>query len=370
MQDSVHTIVIGAGVVGLAIARTLAATGREVIVLERNAQIGEETSSRNSEVIHAGLYYPTASLKARFCVAGRRRLYAYCEQKAIAHQRCGKVIIAVQDAQVPALEALAEQALANGVSDIERLDAVALGQLEPAVRGSSAMLSPSTGILDSHGLLLALQGDIEEAAGHVACHSEMLRGSVDATGFALEIASEGEIVRLHARELVNAAGLSASTVASRLAGLDAEHVPATRFAKGNYFALSGATPFRHLVYPLPEPGGLGIHATLDLAGRARFGPDVEWLDTLDYSVDAKRAESFYAAIRSYWPQLPDGALSPAYAGIRPKLAGPGEPAGDFRIDGPRRHGVVGLVNLFGIESPGLTAALAIADHVTEELDSG
>ena len=368
VQDSIHTLVIGAGVVGLAAARALAQTGRDVIVVERHGGIGEETSSRNSEVIHAGIYYPTASLKARLCVAGKRALYAYCEEKTLEHRRCGKLIVASQASQETVLDALATQGAANGVEGLERIDAETLRRYEPAVRGSAALWSPSTGILDSHALMLALQGDLEAAGGFVALATELVRATVLDDGFALELRDGDARVTLRARELVNAAGLAASSVAQRIAGLPAPFIPTTRFAKGNYFTLLGTPPFRHLVYPVPEPGGLGVHATLDLGGRVRFGPDVEWLETPNYTVDPNRAAPFYAAIRRYWPALPDGSLEPAYAGVRPKLVRRGEPAADFRIDAPERHGVAGLVNLFGIESPGLTAALAIGDEVVDCLD--
>jgi L-2-hydroxyglutarate oxidase LhgO len=363
MQDSIHTLVVGAGIVGLAVARALALTGREVIVIEKNPRSGEETSARNSEVIHAGLYYPTSSLKAQLCVAGNAQLYAYCAAKGIAHRRCGKLVVASDTRQLAELAALHAQGTRNGVRDLRHLDTDDLTIMEPQLRAVAAILSPSTGILDSHALLLALQGDLEAAGGHVAVESQFTRAALRKGIFDVTVRSGSVTTEVRTRELVNAAGLHASAVAEHITDLAACHIPQTRFAKGTYFALRGPTPFRQLIYPLPEPGGLGIHATLDLAGRTRFGPDVEWLQTPDYVVDPRRSAAFYAAIRSYWPALPDAGLAPAYAGIRPKLVGPGASAADFRIDGASIHEIQGLVNLFGIESPGLTASLAIADYV-------
>lgn len=367
MIERSDAVVIGAGVVGLAIGRALAQAGRDVIVLESNAHIGEGISARNSEVIHAGLYYPQASLKARLCVRGRALLYDYCRAKGIAHRRYGKLIVAIGPDQLDRLEALRLQALANGVDDIEPLSAAAVRRREPLLKCVAGLRSPSTGIVDTHGLMLAMQGDIEAAGGAIAVRSEFKHGRVVPTGIRLTIESGGEETELEAEIVVNSASLAASDVARALDGLDAAHIPQTRFAKGNYFVLQGKNPFAELVYPLPEPGGLGIHLTLDLVGRARFGPDVEWIETIDYAVTASRADAFYSAIRSYWPGIPPGSLAPGYAGIRPKLGGPEEPAADFVISGPADHGVPGLVNLFGIESPGLTAALAIGEEVAARL---
>ena len=364
MAERVDTVVIGAGVIGLAIARALALAGREVIVLERNAGIGEEISARNSEVIHAGIYYSVASLKAQLCVRGRDLLYEYCVDKGVAHTRCGKLIVAVGADQLDELEALRQQALTNGVEDIEQLTTREIRQREPAITCNEALRSPSTGIIDSHGLMVALRGDIEASGGAIAVLSTFRRGEVTPAGFRLEVETDGERTEIEADTVVNSAGLAASDVAHALDGLDARTIPSTCFAKGNYFVLQGKNPFNGLIYPLPEPGGLGVHVTLDLAGSVRFGPDVEWIERIDYEVDPGRAETFYAAIRSYWPDLPDDSLVPGYAGVRPKLVGPGEPAADFMIKGPADHGVPGLVNLFGMESPGLTSALAIAEHVT------
>ncbi len=372
MTGRIDTVVIGAGVVGLAVARALALTGREVVVLEKNRGVGEETSSRNSEVIHAGLYYPRGSLKARLCVEGKRRLYDYCEAKGIGYRRCGKVLVAATDAQVPKLETVRLAAAANGV-ELEPLSGPAVHALEPAVRAVAGLWSESTGILDSHALMLALRGDLEAAGGSVAVLTRCLGGRAERDSLLLECETEEETLELRAGTVVNAAGLHAPALAHGL-GLPADSIPVPRFAKGNYFMLSGKSPFTHLVYPLPEDGGLGVHATLDLAGRARFGPDVEWLPagvepaSLDYEVDASRAASFYTAIRTYWPDLPDDALRPAYAGVRPKIGGPGEPAADFTIRAATSAGGPSAVHLFGIESPGLTASLALGDHVAALLE--
>ena len=365
-MEELDVVVIGAGVVGLAIARVLALRGREVVVLEADSAIGTATSSRNSEVIHAGIYYPCDSLKARFCVAGRDRLYAYCAERGIAHRRCGKLIVATRPAQEPALESLLAQANANGVHDLARITAEQARGMEPALHCTAALLSPSTGIVDSHGLMVALLADAENAGASLVLRSPVVAGAVDAGHLDVEVGGS-DPVRIRARTLVNSAGLHAQRVAASLRGFPREHVPPTYYCKGNYFTLAGRPVFSHLIYPIPESAGLGVHVTLDLAGQMRFGPDVQWIDGIDYTVDPQRGDSFYAAIRTYWPGLPDGALVPGYSGIRPKLSGPGTPAPDFVVHGPRTHGVPGLVNLFGIESPGLTASLAIADHVCDLL---
>ena len=365
-MEQVDCVVIGAGVVGLAVARALAQAGREVLILEAEAAIGTGTSSRNSEVIHAGIYYPQGSLKARLCVAGRDALYAFCASHGVPYRRCGKLIVATDESQVTGLDALQAHALANGVNDLQRLNGTELKALEPQLKAVAGLLSPSTGIVDSHALMLALQGDAEAAGALLALLASVGAVEVRADGLKLDVGGAEPMILL-AKTLINCAGHAAPAIAARTKGLPAERVPPRYFAKGSYFSLATATPFHHLVYPLPEPGGLGVHLTLDLGGQARFGPDVEWVDSLDYSLDESRADRFYAAIRRYWPALPDGALQPAYTGIRPKISGPGEPAADFRIDGPAEHGIAGLVNLFGIESPGLTAALAIADEVCQRL---
>jgi L-2-hydroxyglutarate oxidase LhgO len=366
VSESIDCVVIGAGVVGLAVARALALAGREVVALERHARIGEETSSRNSEVIHAGLYYPTDSLKARLCVAGKAELYAYCESRSIDHKRCGKVIVAIDESQTGKLEALQRQGRENGVLDLERLDAKQLGRLEPSVRGVAALWSPSTGIVDIHGLMQAFVADIEGAGGMVATSSKLVSSRTRADRIELSVESGGATSVIAAQAVINAAGLDA-TRAARLLDDRATSIPETRYAKGSYFSYRGPSPFTHLVYPLPVPGGLGIHATLDLAGKLRFGPDVEWIDTVDYTVDARKVADFYAAIRAYWPDVRLENLQPSYAGVRPKLSSPGETAADFAILPVRGLGKARLVHLLGIESPGLTSALAIGDYVVELL---
>ncbi|OLZ81078.1 NAD(P)/FAD-dependent oxidoreductase [Chromobacterium violaceum] len=356
-MERVECVVIGAGVVGLAVARALAQAGREVVIVEAEPAMGLHASSRNSEVIHAGLYYPAGSLKARLCVAGRDALYRYCAERAIPHRRLGKLIVASRESQLARLDALEAQARANGVADIRRLTASEARALEPALDCAAALLSPSTGIVDSHALMLSLLADAEAAGAQLALASPVEGGEVTPDGVALRVAG----MALLAKRVVNAAGLFAPDVARAIAGLRADSIPQARYARGVYFSLQGRAPFSRLVYPLPEAGGLGSHLTLDLAGQARFGPDVEWVDGVDYRVDPARADAFYRAVRAWWPQLPDGALAPGYAGIRAKIAGPGEPDADFVIQGPAVNGAPGLVNLFGIESPGLTSCLAIAD---------
>ena len=364
-------VVVGAGVVGLACARALAMAGREVVVLEREGLIGSHTSSRNSEVIHAGIYYPQGSAKARLCVAGRDRLYAYCESRGVPHRRLGKIIVAAAPAQAAALEGIAAAAARNGAGELEPLSAAALGRLEPALRGAAGLLSPMTGIIDSHALMLAYQGEAEDHGATLALRTRLLAAEVTDGGIAITAQSGGqsggETVRLLAREVVNAAGLFAGEVAAATLGLAPEHARAIFYCKGTYFSVARRVPFRHLVYPVPERDGLGVHLTLDMGGQGRFGPDTEWVSGLDYGLDASRSAGFYAAIRSYWPDLPDDSLSPSYTGIRPKLFPEGGAATDFAIEGPEVHGVAGLVNLYGIESPGLTASLAIADEVVARL---
>ncbi|MBP4052318.1 NAD(P)/FAD-dependent oxidoreductase [Chromobacterium violaceum] len=362
-MERVECVVIGAGVVGLAVARALAQAGREVVIVEAEPAMGLHASSRNSEVIHAGLYYPAGSLKARLCVAGRDALYRYCAERAIPHRRLGKLIVASRESQLAKLAALEAQARANGVADIRRLTASEARALEPALDCAAALLSPSTGIVDSHALMLSLLADAEAAGAQLALASPVEGGEVTPDGVALRVAG----MALLAKRVVNAAGLFAPDVARAIAGLRADSIPPARYARGVYFSLQGRAPFSRLVYPLPEAGGLGSHLTLDLAGQARFGPDVEWVDGVDYRVDPARADAFYRAVRAWWPQLPDGALAPGYAGIRAKIAGPGEPDADFVIQGPAVHGAPGLVNLFGIESPGLTSCLAIADAALAQL---
>lgn len=362
-MERVEAIVVGAGVVGLAVARELARAGREVVLLERHGAIGTETSARNSEVIHGGLYYPTGSLKARLCVAGRERLYDYCTDHGVAFRRCGKLIVANGAAQEQRLREIQDQAARNGVA-VEWVEAAEARALEPAVRCTAALLSPHTGIIDSHAFMLALLGDLQAAGGELALGSECVAARVTDGGFEVDVRSaDGDRVSLRSSILINSAGLAAPALARRIAGLAPEHVPPAFFAKGHYFSYSGRSPFSRLVYPMPNEAGLGIHGTLDLAGRLKFGPDVEWVEGLDYEVDAARADRFVASIREYWPDVEATRLAPAYAGIRPKIVGPGAPAADFLIQHTAQHGVPGLVNLFGIESPGLTSALAIAGEV-------
>jgi L-2-hydroxyglutarate oxidase LhgO len=369
-MESLDCVVIGAGVVGLACARALAASGREVVILESESAFGTHTSSRNSEVIHAGIYYPKGSLKARLCVEGKQLLYRYCSEHGVEHRRCGKLIVATSAGQTAELDAIQARARANGVGDLVRITAEAARELEPEIRCIEALLSPSTGIIDSHGLMLSLLGEAEANGAMLAFNSPLLRGRIAGNGVELEIGGNAPVTIL-AGTVINSAGLYAQRVAAAIAGFPSQNIPPTYYAKGNYYSLSGRAPVSRLIYPVPEPGGLGVHITIDLAGQARFGPDVEWLNgaDFDYSVDPHRADRFYAEIRKYWPGLTDGSIAPAYAGIRPKLAGPKEPANDFVIQGPQVHGVPGLINLYGIESPGLTASLAIAQTVSALLDT-
>ncbi|WP_423460775.1 NAD(P)/FAD-dependent oxidoreductase [Ottowia sp. VDI28] len=364
-MDQVDTVVVGAGVVGLAVARALAKSGREVLILEAAGAIGTGTSSRNSEVIHAGIYYEPGSLKAGLCVRGKELLYAYCEERGVALRRCGKLIVATSEAERPSLQLIRERAAANGVHDLALLTRDEARAMEPALECVAALHSPSTGIVDSHALMLSLLGDAEQAGGLLALHSELSEVRLGAAaGRDAMVLTMADGTELAAHHLVNAAGLEAPALARRFAGLDARHVPKPWFAKGNYFTLGGKAPFSRLIYPVPEAGGLGVHLTLDLGGQAKFGPDVQWVEAADdLQVDPARGEAFYAEVRKYWPGLADGALQAGYAGMRPKISGPGEPVADFVIQGPGEHGVPGLVNLFGIESPGLTSSLAIGESV-------
>ena len=363
MVEHQDCVVVGAGVVGLAVARALALNGREVLVLEAESAIGTQTSARNSEVIHAGIYYVPGSLKAGLCVKGKALLYDYCVARSIAHQACGKLMVATHPGQLSSLRSIAALAEANNVTDLVWLDRDAVQALEPELACVAALHSPSTGIIDSHALMLSLLADLENAGGVLALNSPL--ELMECAGAAIKlVANDGTV--LQANTVVNCAGLQAPALAARCVGLAAAHVPQTYFAKGSYFSLAGRAPFSRLIYPVPESGGLGVHLTLDLGGQARFGPDVQWVDRADdLQVRPERGDAFYAEVRKYWPALPDGALLPAYAGIRPKISGPDAPAVDFCIQGPKHHGVPGLVNLFGIESPGLTSCLAIGSYVAE-----
>ncbi len=369
-MDHIDSIVIGAGVIGLAVGRALARRGDSVIVIEQDSHFGSGTSSRNSEVIHAGIYYRPGSLKASACIEGKAALYRYLSERNIAYQRCGKLIVATSDDQTADLERIKRTAELNGVMDLEWRTAAEVAALEPAVACASALYSPSTGIIDSHAYMQSLLADLEDAGGALAVNA-MFVGAKAEDGFLVDIrdvkasdAAAGDY-RLHCSRLVNCAGLHAAQAAACIGGLASEHVPATYMAKGNYFVLAGRSPFSRLIYPVPEPGGLGVHVTIDTGGQARFGPDVEWITDFDYHVDAARSEQFYAAIRRYYPGLADGALIPGYSGIRPKLVGPGAGDSDFVIAGVETHGVTGLVNMYGIESPGLTASLALAERVAD-----
>lgn len=365
-MDEIDCAVIGAGVVGLAVARALAMQGREVMLLESENAFGTGISSRNSEVIHAGIYYAAESLKARLCVEGKALLYDYLGTRGVPYRRCGKLIVATADDQVAGLASIAARGAANGVDDLRLLTGAEAVAMEPALRCLAALHSPSTGIVDSHALMLSLLGDFENAGGVMARKSAVARAECGTDTIVL-VTEDG--TELRCRNVVNAAGLGAIALARRFEGLNPSAIPPPHFAKGSYFILSGRAPFTRLIYPVPEPGGLGVHLTLDLGSQAKFGPDVEWVESAeDLVVDAARGNDFYSEVRKYWPALPDGALVPGYAGIRPKISGPGETAADFVIDGPDAHGVPGLVNLFGIESPGLTSCLAIARYVEGLLD--
>ncbi len=368
-MEQVDAVVMGAGVVGLAVGRALAMHGHEVMVLEAENAIGTGTSSRNSEVSHAGIYYPAGSLKARLCVQGKHMLYAYCAERGVAHRQLGKLIVATNPEQVQALDGIVRKAVANGVHDLRTLSATEARALEPELACEAALLSPSSGVVDSHGFMLALQGDMENAGGLLALLSPVQHiGLRQGTATHPILVQTQDGTELACRVLVNAAGLNAVAMAQRMHGLDARWLPQAHYAKGNYFTLSGKAPFSRLIYPVPEAAGLGVHLTLDLGGQAKFGPDVQWVtDPCDLQVDPGRGDAFYAEVRKYWPGLADGALQPGYAGMRPKICGPHEASADFMIQGPAEHGVPGLVNLLGIESPGLTSSLAMAAEVLERL---
>jgi L-2-hydroxyglutarate oxidase LhgO len=368
MRVDIECVVLGAGVVGLAIARHVSLAGHEVFVTEAESAIGTGVSARNSEVIHAGIYYPPGSLKANLCVDGKAKLYAYCQDRGVPHKQLGKLIVATDTSQHSNLEKLFAKGLANGVQDLQWLSAQQAQTLEPALRCTAAIYSPSTGIIDTHALMLSLQGDGQQAGAQYVLNSPLKSAHIQTNGTIALTFNDADQTELTCRWLVNAAGLNATHIAKKINGLAAHHIPTAYLCKGSYFSMQGRVPFSHLIYPAPHEAGLGVHLTLDLAGQARFGPDIEWVEEENYDVDAKRADAFYDEVRRYWPDLKDHSLTPDYAGIRPKVVGPHEPAHDFIIQGYAVHGVPGLVNLFGIESPGITACLAIAEHVYTKLN--
>ena len=376
-MDRVDCVVIGAGVIGLAVAREMALQGRETILLERESAFGTISSARNSEVIHAGIYYPKDSLKAKLCVEGNRMLYEYCRTHHVATQPYGKLIVASDDSQLDDLQAILYKAQQNNVPEIKMITGEQAKSMEPELQCSAALLSASTGIVDSHGFMLSLLGGFEDAGGMIAYQSPLISakpiGSKAQDGFELEIGGS-DAMKIQTKLLINCAGMSAPAIAKKIEGLAQEQIPKAYFAKGNYFSLSGKSPFKHLIYPIPEPGGLGVHLTLDMGGQAKFGPDVEWLEIddenqIDYTVNPKRGESFYAAVRKYWPGLKDNALQPDYSGVRAKIVPPNVPAGDFCFNTPKDHGLEGLFNLYGFESPGLTSSLAIAQYLEGQIKS-
>ncbi len=366
-EAEIDTLVIGAGVVGLACARALAMAGREVIVVEGEDAIGTHTSSRNSEVIHAGIYYPAGSAKARLCVEGKHKLYAFCESHGVPFNNCGKLIVATSQDQIDGLEGIVAKAAANGVRDLKIIGGNTAREMEPAVSCLAAAYSPSTGIIDSHSLMLAYQGEAEDHGAMIAFNAPVLAGEIhDDNSITIDVGGDAPM-RIKARQVVNAAGLYAQDLARKIKGIPSDLIPETHYCKGSYFTMNGRNPFTRLIYPMPQQAGLGVHVTLDMGGQLRFGPDVEWIDDIDYEVDPGRADVFYDAVRDYWPELQDGALLPGYSGIRPKIVGKGVASPDFMLQGPADNGIPGLVNLFGIESPGLTASLAIGDDVVELL---
>ena len=366
MAERIDCAVIGAGVIGLAIARRLAMSGREVVILEAEDAFGTHTSARNSEVIHAGIYYASGSLKARLCVPGRQALYRYCAEHDVKYRNIGKVVVACEDAQAPAMHKYMEQAKTNGVDDLRLLSRDELAELEPNVRAAAGFFSPSTGVVDSHGLMLAYLGDAEAHGASLALASPVVAGEVTDRGIVLRVGG-AETITIECRIVINSAGLHAPAVARSIAGVPPQSIPPTYYAIGHYYTLTGKSPFNHLVYPVTRADWLGVHVTIDLGGQVKFGPDFSWIDDVDYRFDESREPAFYEAIRRYYPGLRDGTLQPGYTGIRPRITGPGEPAQDFTFSGPSDHAVPGLVNLFGIESPGLTSSLAIADHVANLL---
>lgn len=369
-MTDIDCMVVGAGVIGLACAAQMARQGNSVMLVEQECRIGEHTSSRNSEVIHAGIYYAPGSLKARLCVEGRDLLYRWCEERGVSHRRIGKLLVAVSETEIAALEALQLNARRSGVESLQEVSQARLREMEPAVAGVAALFSPQTGIIDSHGFMESLLAEAQAHGADLALETRVTRMTPSAEGWVVEGLSCGEPFSITARRVINAAGLFASKLAEVIEGLASEHVPATHWCQGRYFSYAGRAPFNHLVYPMPEANtaGLGVHATLDLGGQVRFGPDVAWTQSLDYRVDESLCEEFSYAIKRYFPSIDKKKLSPGYSGIRPKLSAPGQPAVDFMIQGPEVHGLPGLVNLYGIESPGLTASLAIAQHVSRLFD--
>ncbi|MGQ0697931.1 MAG: NAD(P)/FAD-dependent oxidoreductase [Panacagrimonas sp.] len=368
-MDKIDCVVVGAGAVGLAIARELARNGRSILICEAEDGFGTVTSARNSEVIHAGIYYPQGSLKAELCVRGRGLLYEFCRSRGVPHRRSGKWIVATHDSQLGQLEGIGQAAARNGVTDLHPITREQALADEPQLHCVAALVSPSTGILDSHAYMLALLGEAEDHGATLVLRTRVRAVRRGPEGLELTFGDESE-PSLATEWIVNSAGLDAPALAAAIEGFPTKSVPKASFAKGSYFSLQGKSPFTRLIYPIPEPGGLGVHLTLDMAGQARFGPDVEWVDQPDYTVNPRRCERFYPVIRTYWPGLKDGTLVPAYAGVRPKISGPGEPAADFVIEGPAQHGFEGVVNLFGIESPGLTSSLALAERVGAIINSG
>ena len=367
MFDNVDCVVIGAGVVGLACARALAIEGREVIILEQADAIGTETSSRHSEVIHAGIYYEPGSLKAKFCVEGKIKMYRFMEERGIPFKKLGKLIVATSEDQISALNKIKQRAEQNGVMDLELLSHNEVIAREPDLRCITALWSPSTGVADSHSYMLGLQGDAESNGAMLAFLAPVESAELQNDGICLNVGGN-DPMQLKAKTVINAAGLHTQKLTHEFKGFPKEKIPVWHYCKGNYYSLSGCkAPFTSLIYPAPEEAGLGVHLTLDLAGQARFGPDVEWIDENNYDVDPKRSDSIYAAVRKYWPGLPDNSLQPGYSGIRPKIQAPGEPATDYVIQGPRDHGINGLINLYAIESPGMTSSLAIGDYIVEML---
>jgi len=364
--NKIECAVIGAGVIGLAVARELTLNGREVIILEAESSIGTGTSSRNSEVIHAGIYYQSNSLKARLCVEGKKNLYNYCKTRGVPFKRCGKLIVAANKEQIHNLQLIHRKAIENNVNDLIWLNQNEVYELEPELSAFAALFSPSTGIVDSHALMLSYQGDAENNGAVTAFNSPILTGEIKHNSILLNVGGS-QPTKLSCQNVINCAGLHAQSIANKLIGLNQKYVPEIHYAKGNYFSLIGKNPFKHLIYPIPEEAGLGTHLTLDLGGQARFGPDVEWIKNIDYSVDASRGQSFHNSIQNYWPGIKNHSLQPSYSGIRPKLNGATGTSTDFMISGPQMHGVEGLVNLFGIESPGLTASLAISKEVIKHL---